>query len=71
MFALARGQSCSLTEMKAKHCIDSWDLFAGVKKKKESVQFQNVYETGNHLPRSKSHLLHPYLKNKSYKHCHY
>lgn len=29
MFALARGQSCSLTEMKAKHCIDSWDLFPG------------------------------------------
>lgn len=29
MFALARGQSCSLTEMKEKHCIDSWDLFTG------------------------------------------
>lgn len=28
MFALARGQSCSLTEMKEKHCADSWDLFA-------------------------------------------
>ncbi len=51
MFALARGQSCSLTEMKEKHCIDSWDLFAGEK----NAQFQNVYETGNHLPRSKSH----------------
>ncbi len=31
MFALARGQSCSLTEMKGKHCIDSLDLFAGEK----------------------------------------
>lgn len=27
MFALAHGQSDCLTEMKEKHCIDSWDLF--------------------------------------------
>lgn len=29
MFALAHGQSDCLTEMKEKHCIDSWDLFTG------------------------------------------
>lgn len=37
MFALALGQSCSPTEMKEKHWVDSWDLFAGGRKKKRTI----------------------------------
>ena len=49
MFALARGQSCRTTEMKAKHSVDSWDLFANA----QSASFGPVYKAGNHLLRSK------------------
>lgn len=49
MFALARAQSGKTTEAEAKHCVDSWDLFANA----QSASFGTVYKAGNHLPRSK------------------
>lgn len=51
MFALARGQSYSLTEMKEKHCIDSWELFTGEEMHnfRMFVRLQTTYLDQSHI----------------------
>ena len=51
VFALARGQSCSLTEMKGIHCTDSWDLFAGEKMHnfRMFIRLETTYMDQSHI----------------------